>query len=223
MKNKGFNFKNLLKYKKTNGLIIFIMALCTFNIGFSAWAIMENNTTQSSLTIEVDNTLDIDSFFTFQPIQMFQISKQGIVEDEMFVYEGDIRISFYVTVKDGVLSFLTSDQLNLNIYLRNSGSFNLFSAEFMQSETPTIQYNVSSSYSTNPDLSNTIEGTLQNGAILSKISYLDENLSNINLLFYTLVYHFDFSAYADSFETAIYNQIPDDGIELNISIGVDTK
>lgn len=54
------------------------------------------------------------------------------------------------------------------------------------------------------------------------IQYQNDNLANISLLYFTIVYHFDFSVYADTFETAIYNQIPDNGIGLDFQIGVNS-
>lgn len=62
--------------------------------------------------------MDANDFFTFQPIQMFEISKQGLVVDETIVYQGDIKIPFYVAIKNGIYPYLSENQLMLDIVLK---------------------------------------------------------------------------------------------------------
>lgn len=216
------NIKKKKVHKNIGGVLFFLSALSVFSVGFASWNINENNTTETALAIEADTVLNAEDFFKFQSIEMFEISKYGLVVDDAIVYQGDVKIPFYIIVKDGIYPYLTQNSLSLDLYLKSTDEFNLLSEDYLGSTTPIINYSASPSYSSFPDTSNTAQGTLDNNSIQVNIQYQNDNLANISLLYFTIVYHFDFSTYADTFETAIYNQIPDNGIGLNFQIGVNS-
>lgn len=90
----------------------------------------------------------------------------------------------------------------------------------MGSDAPTIHYSASKNYSANPETPHSTQGIIQSDSIQANVQFVDENLTDVVLVYFMIVYHFDFSAYVDTFETTIYNQIPDNGIRLNFQIGV---
>ena len=216
------NIKKKKVHKNIGGVLFFLSALSIFSVGFASWNINLESSSNATINMDVDDVIDANTFFTFQPIQMFEISKQGLVVDETIVYQGDIKIPFYVAIKNGIYPYLSENQLMLDIVLKNTGSFNLLNVDYMGSNAPTIHYSASKSYSANPETPHSTQGIIQNDSIQANVQFVDENLADVVLVYFMIVYHFDFSAYADTFETAIYNQIPDNGIGLNFQIGVNS-
>lgn len=216
------NIKKKKVHKNIGGVLFFLSALSIFSVGFASWNINLESSSNVMMNIEVDDVMNANDFFTFQPIQMFEISKQGLVVDETIVYQGDIKIPFYVAIKNGIYPYLSENQLMLDIVLKNTGSFNLLSVDYMGSDAPTIHYSASTNYSANPETPHSTQGIIQSDSIQANVQFVDENLADVVLVYFMIVYHFDFSAYADTFETAIYNQIPDNGIGLDFQIGVNS-
>ena len=216
------NIKKKKVHKNIGGVLFFLSALSIFSVGFASWNINLESSSNATINMDVDDVIDANTFFTFQPIQMFEISKQGLVVDETIVYQGDIKIPFYVAIKNGIYPYLSENQLMLDIVLKNTGSFNLLSVDYMGSDAPTIHYSASKNYSANPETPHSTQGIIQSDSIQANVQFVDENLADVVLVYFMIVYHFDFSAYADTFETAIYNQIPDNGIGLNFQIGVNS-
>lgn len=216
------NIKKKKVHKNIGGVLFFLSALSIFSVGFASWNINLESSSNVMMNIDVDDVMNANDFFTFQPIQMFEISKQGLVVDETIVYQGDIKIPFYVAIKNGIYPYLSENQLMLDIVLKNTGSFNLLSVDYMGSDAPTIHYSASTNYSANPETPHSTQGIIQSDSIQANVQFVDENLADVVLVYFMIVYHFDFSAYADTFETTIYNQIPDNGIRLNFQIGVDS-
>ena len=216
------NIKKKKVHKNIGGVLFFLSALSIFSVGFASWNINLESSSNVMMNIDVDDVMDANDFFTFQPIQMFEISKQGLVVDETIVYQGDIKIPFYVAIKNGIYPYLSENQLMLDIVLKNTGSFNLLSVDYMGSDAPTIHYSASTNYSANPETPHSTQGIIQSDSIQANVQFVDENLADVVLVYFMIVYHLDFSAYADTFETTIYNQIPDNGIGLNFQIGVDS-
>ena len=216
------NIKKKKVHKNIGGVLFFLSALSIFSVGFASWNINLESSSNVMMNIDVDDVMDANDFFTFQPIQMFEISKQGLVVDETIVYQGDIKIPFYVAIKNGIYPYLSENQLMLDIVLKNTGSFNLLSVDYMGSDAPTIHYSASKNYSANPETPHSTQGIIQSDSIQANVQFVDENLADVVLVYFMIVYHFDFSAYVDTFETTIYNQIPDNGIGLNFQIGVDS-
>ena len=216
------NIKKKKVHKNIGGVLFFLSALSIFSVGFASWNINLESSSNVMMNIDVDDVMNANDFFTFQPIQMFEISKQGLVVDETIVYQGDIKIPFYVAIKNGIYPYLSENQLMLDIVLKNTGSFNLLSVDYMGSDAPTIHYSASTNYSANPETPHSTQGIIQSDSIQANVQFVDENLADVVLVYFMIVYHFDFSAYVDTFETTIYNQIPDNGIRLNFQIGVDS-
>ena len=216
------NIKKKKVHKNIGGVLFFLSALSIFSVGFASWNINLESSSNVMMNIDVDDVMNANDFFTFQPIQMFEISKQGLVVDETIVYQGDIKIPFYVAIKNGIYPYLSENQLMLDIVLKNTGSFNLLSVDYMGSDAPTIHYSASKNYSANPETPHSTQGIIQSDSIQANVQFVDENLADVVLVYFMIFYHFDFSAYADTFETTIYNQIPDNGIRLNFQIGVDS-
>lgn len=216
------NIKKKKVHKNIGGVLFFLSALSIFSVGFASWNINLESSSNVMMNIDVDDVMNANDFFTFQPIQMFEISKQGLVVDETIVYQGDIKIPFYVAIKNGIYPYLSENQLMLDIVLKNTGSFNLLSVDYMGSDAPTIHYSASKNYSANPETPHSTQGIIQSDSIQANVQFVDENLADVVLVYFMIVYHFDFSAYVDTFETTIYNQIPDNGIRLNFQIGVDS-
>lgn len=216
------NIKKKKVHKNIGGVLFFLSALSIFSVGFASWNINLESSSNVMMNIDVDDVMNANDFFTFQPIQMFEISKQGLVVDETIVYQGDIKIPFYVAIKNGIYPYLSENQLMLDIVLKNTGSFNLLSVDYMGSDAPTIHYSASKNYSANPETPHSTQGIIQSDSIQANVQFVDENLADVVLVYFMIVYHFDFSAYVDTFETTIYNQIPDNGIGLNFQIGVDS-
>lgn len=216
------NIKKKKVHKNIGGVLFFLSALSIFSVGFASWNINLESSSNVMMNIDVDDVMNANDFFTFQPIQMFEISKQGLVVDETIVYQGDIKIPFYVAIKNGIYPYLSENQLMLDIVLKNTGSFNLLSVDYMGSDAPTIHYSASTNYSANPETPHSTQGIIQSDSIQANVQFVDENLADVVLVYFMIVYHFDFSAYVDTFETTIYNQIPDNGIGLNFQIGVDS-
>ncbi|HIT17421.1 MAG TPA: hypothetical protein IAD04_03450 [Candidatus Caccosoma faecigallinarum] len=152
---------------------------------------------------------------------MFEISPSGLIIDDEIVYQGDIKISFNVEIKNAIYPYLKENQLDIHFTLEDNSEFNLLQSIFMGSAEPEIYYHVSENYISNPELIYSTQGKLQEKKIQANIVYQNDNLQNINRLFFVLAFHFDFSDYIDSFETSIYNQISNEGLLLDFQIGVE--
>ena len=120
---------------------------------------------------------------------------------------------------EGIFSFLTNNYLQLELLLENTGGFNLLQSTFTGS-TPIVYYQISETFISNPELVESIQGTLENNQIEIILAYENENLENINFLFFNIEYRFDFSAYSENFESEIYNQAENQKVNLNFRVEV---
>lgn len=212
------------RIKKVNrkvggGLIFLLTTLALFSVGFSSWTFVENPRFQQELKVQADQIVDLNDFFNFQEPQMFEISPNGIIIDDQLSYIGTVRISFYIKIKEGIFSFLTNNYLQLELLLENTGGFNLLQSTFTGS-TPIVYYQISETFISNPELVESIQGTLENNQIEIILAYENENLENINFLFFNIEYRFDFSAYSENFESEIYNQAENQKVNLNFRVEV---
>ena len=178
-----------------------------FITGFSSWQIGSNNTNNINLITNYGDIIDLNSNVSFLDIEMFKYCKYGIVSDYTITYTGSIIIPFYFQVKDGIYEYLTNKSeftFNTRIYVNYASSvasdFNLFSYV-----NNSIEYRINSSSSV--DINKTTSGSLNANYIDLNITYSDNSLYSINMVYCYLKLNFDFSSVSNTFETSIYNNL----------------
>lgn len=209
-----------MEIKKMLTLIEILAVTSVVSVGFSTWTFVQNaDPFVENVNFGTEDVFHINSFFDVDKMEMFKFSSTGVFYDDSLDFQGDIKVSFYIQMKDGLYDFLTDkNNLSLNLTLANTGTFNLLDNE-LKFINQTINYGVyTDTYGdTYP---NSALSTLESSQVTSVISYSNDFMDLIDKLYFTIVYHFDFSAYKINFEEEIYNQIDEDGIGFNFKIGV---
>lgn len=210
-----------MKIKKILAMIEVLAVTSMLSVGFSSWTFVNNPEPETIVAdVTTEDVFHVNDFFTLDKMEMFEFSNHGLFYDETIDFVGDLKISFSLQIKDGLYKFLTDKtSLSLNLILTNTGSFDMLTSNYLGGNTPSINYGVyTDKYGTT--YPNSINGTLNTSQITSIINYSNDSLSTIDKLYFTVVYHFDFSSYSANFKEEIYDKISDDGIGLNFKIGV---
>lgn len=212
---QGYNIFNMKeqhnpKLKKTltvgTPILTILAIISVIGVGFSSRAITKNAQETLSGKINADDVIDTSDYLTFGTSSMFGYCKSGVVEDETIVYKGDLKIPFSIKMKGALYPLLatgaTSLTISTNLCTTVSG---LVSSTYLGA-TPTLNYGISTTAApTDSTLSAT--GSLANELVTTNITYTDSSLSSVDILYYLLVYHFDFTSDSANFETNVYDKL----------------
>lgn len=220
MKSIGRRFKNSVLTKFLGGLLLSLCNLSLIGVAFSAWVYGSINSENGNINISVGNVVNLSEYISTPTINVFEVCPTGIVVDETICYAGEINIKTDLSLKNGLLSKRTDikNSLNLKIEIRNNGTFNFFSKEYMGSFNPNLKYSFYIENET-PIYQNSVS-TINDNLINSSITYSNNSLQNINAISISLVYTFDFSNYKSNFETQIYNNLGENPLSFDLSVEV---
>lgn len=220
MKSIGRRFKNSVLTKFGGGLLLSLCNLSLIGVAFSAWVYGSINSENGNINISVGDVVNLSEYISTPTINAFEVCPTGIVVDETICYAGEINIKTDLSLKNGLLKKRTDikDSLNLNIEIKNKGTFNFFSKEYMGSLNPNLKYSFYIESDT-PTYQNSIS-TINDNLIDSSITYSNNSLQNINIISISLVYAFDFSNYKSNFETQIYNNLGENPLSFDFSVEV---
>ena len=170
------------------------------------------------MTAEVGPVLDLGQYLTTPEVSVFQVCPSGLVVDETIVYSGKLSISTALSVsgEGGLLGVLgnATTRLSFDLSITNEGTFAFFSSSYMGSSTPSMSY---SFYETGSSpLPSSTPAMLSGDMLTASISYENASLSNVATLNLDLSFSFDFSSYASTFETDIYNNLGDNPMAFSL-------
>jgi hypothetical protein len=210
--SKFFGIKLLNRF----ALITFLGCISLFSVGFSSWAFVKQTTMGEDVNVNVSDVVNLSDFIEYKPISMFDYCKYGIIKDETIVFDGEICFSFKIKINSGI-SNIYSLQNSINVFTYIScDTFDVINSTYLSS-SPSVNYGVlNSDYPSSRDLN--VIGTFSSQKLSAATTYNDVNLSTLEFLFFSFVYHFDFSSKKDTFETDIYNNLL--SAKFNHEIGV---
>lgn len=220
MKSIGRRFKNSVLTKFGGGLLLSLCNLSLIGVAFSAWVYGSINSENGNINISVGDVVNLSEYISTPTINAFEVCPTGIVVDETICYVGEINIKTNLLLKNGLLLKRTDikDSLNLNIEIRNKGTFNFFSKEYMGSLNPNAKYSFYIEKETPTYLNTTC--SINGDLIDSSISYANNSLQNIETISIILIYRFDFSNYKSNFETQIYNNLGEAPLSFDFNVEV---
>lgn len=200
---------------------IFLQMLLTISligVGYSSWMVDEQYA-DLPFSGQVGDIFDLDTFFTYDSLDAFKVSPFGIVDDEQIVFKGDVIISLKVKIKEGVINFVTQkNKLDFAFYIKNNGTFDLFNATILGSN-PMVYYTFDTQFY-KYTFDNSMNAILSSNELFVNLSYINESMSDIDYLFCTLKYTFDFSSYSSNFEEQVFNKIDSSSFIFNFKAGL---
>lgn len=199
------------------GGVCLLAYVSLFSIGLASWNINANAISENDVMIDADGgVINLVQFININPfVDMFKISKYGLEKDYTISYTGTAVFSFDLQLEDGLFTLFSKETkyLAFKIKLVDRGSFGLLSTDYMGS-SPSVSYIVNGGSATSVK-----DGSsLSNKTVTTSFGYYNADMSSINKLSFSIIYDFDFSSYASSFESDIYNKVASDAFSFTFSV-----
>lgn len=205
-----------MKTKSLYLTIVPLLSLSLLSVGFCSWTLTDAEVFNAN--IQTGNALILNDYIKYNDqVDFFEFCPTGPIDNETIVSYGDVVISFRIENFQKLLSRLepTSSKTlqctirNICTTDQNFSIFNYFSStnQAMYSESlNTEAQNFSKA------LNYTIEAANLNFS-LSLTNFTDQN---INTIYYSFKFSFDFSSVLNDFNNQIYSKIGNNGLFFRI-------
>ena len=114
---KRFSLKKFLSRRLAGGVLL-LSNISLISIGFSAWSIGGVTTGEAQINVSAAGIVDVNNYINYGTATIFDYCKDGIVQNDTIVSEGDVIVNFSINLNDsndrianhldGAASFLLS-------------------------------------------------------------------------------------------------------------------
>lgn len=199
-------------------ILISVLAISLLGVGFSSWIVFDNDESRNSVSIDIGNTeiIDLKDHLEFEPLDMFDYCESGVVVDETIVFSGDIKVSFKLTnVHDIYNTIEDKTKFSLSFYLSSSGPLNLI--QYMDATNIKYSSDTNKYITPNATLSN-VSKPQDNKSVSYVAEYSNQNLTIVDNIYFSFLYHFNFESAKSTFLDTIYTPLSTKMCSLDLNI-----
>ena len=209
----------------SGGGLLFLGSAALICIGFSAWSIGKAVTGNGDLTVEADDLVDINQYFTFEGTPaVFEYTENGLVQDHIYnpsapAKEGTICIPFQIDIKNGTIrEHLSEGATGFNlrtILVDKNTNLDLFSVSSITNAK--LAFNLTNQFDDADYTVSSISNNVANKESTSAFDLSDFEFLSATKVFFSVKYTIQFSA--TYFKTEVYDKLAGGAFRFSFKAG----